>query len=333
MTGRRRLAHRGRHGRHVHRPRRGLARMARSACARSAPPRRSRPRPSSQALERTDLDLAQSSSTTSSLGTTIATNAVLQRAGARTLFVTTAGFEDILYIQRIDRKGLYDLQWVKARPYALRHDTLGVRERILVRRVGADAADRRRGRAGRGRRRRAKLAESPDAAVAIELPLRVRQSASTSGASPTRCAPPIPACRCPSPARSRPIWREYERSSTTVMDAYVKPIVRAIRRRTRGRASAERRISGWHALMSSNGGQVPVRACRRPSQRDGALRAGGRHDRRQPLGARRRAATRPSPWTWAARPRTSASSSTGSCGSRACSRSSSACPSRCPSST
>ena len=30
------------------------------------------------------------------------------------IFITTAGFEDILYIQRIDRKGLYDLQWVKA---------------------------------------------------------------------------------------------------------------------------------------------------------------------------------------------------------------------------
>src|SRR5215470_16730648 len=45
------------------------------------------------------------------LGTTIATNALLQRAGDPVVFLTTAGFEDVLFIQRIDRKGPYDLQW------------------------------------------------------------------------------------------------------------------------------------------------------------------------------------------------------------------------------
>ena len=83
------------------------------------------------ALERTSLDLEKSVGYFV-LGTTIATNAVLQRAGARIIFITTRGFEDILYIQRIDRKGLYDLQWVKAEPYASRHDTIGVSERVLA---------------------------------------------------------------------------------------------------------------------------------------------------------------------------------------------------------
>ena len=46
------------------------------------------------------------------LGTTIATNAVIMRRGAPVVLLTTAGFEDVLYIQRIDRPGRYDLQWV-----------------------------------------------------------------------------------------------------------------------------------------------------------------------------------------------------------------------------
>ena len=66
------------------------------------------------------------------MGTTIATNALIQRRGAPTVLVTTAGFEDVLYIQRIDRQGLYDLQWVKAEPYVPRNRVVGVSERILA---------------------------------------------------------------------------------------------------------------------------------------------------------------------------------------------------------
>ena len=66
------------------------------------------------------------------MGTTIATNALIQRRGAPTVLITTAGFEDVLYIQRIDRQGLYDLQWVKAEPYVPRDRVVGVNERILA---------------------------------------------------------------------------------------------------------------------------------------------------------------------------------------------------------
>src|SRR5690349_16285769 len=120
-----------------------------------------------EGLERSGLHLG-SEVEYFALGTTIATNAVLQRRGARTLFVTTAGFEDNLYIQRIDRKGLYDLQWVKSVPYAARHDTIGVQERVLGGgSVGTALGDREVERmAGWGR---GKLAEDPDCAVAISL--------------------------------------------------------------------------------------------------------------------------------------------------------------------
>ena len=207
-----------------------------------------------QALERTGIDLSADLDYFA-LGTTIATNAVIQRSGARTLFVTTAGFEDNLYIQRIDRKGVYDLQWVKAVPYAARHDTFGVRERILsdgsirtpltdeeVARIVAAVA--------------ARLAEAPGAAVAISFLFSYVNAAHEQRvADALRAA--IPGVMVSISSQVAPIWREYERSSTTVMDAYVKPIVRRFAEDIES-GLASRHVSGWHALMRSNGGQVPV---------------------------------------------------------------------------
>jgi N-methylhydantoinase A len=216
-----------------------------------------------EALERTELDLVEAADYFV-LGTTIATNAVLQRAGARTLFVTTAGFEDILYIQRIDRKGLYDLQWVKAQPYSPRHDTIGVRERILADgsvRTALTDEEIARVVANVG----AKVAADPGTAVAISLlfayvdPIHERRLADAIRSAYPRA--PVSVSH-----EVAPIWREYERSSTTVMDAYVKPIVARFAGGLE-QGLAERHISGWHALMRSNGGQVPVRhAAERPSE-------------------------------------------------------------------
>ncbi len=67
-------------------------------------------------------------------GTTVATNALIQRAGARVAFVCTAGHEDIPYIQRVNRQHLYDLSWDKPRPLLQsRRHCLGVRERMDAR--------------------------------------------------------------------------------------------------------------------------------------------------------------------------------------------------------
>ena len=63
-------------------------------------------------------------------GTTVATNTVLQRRGAEVLYVTTAGFEDIPFIQRINRKSEYDLHWLKPQPLVSRRNCLAVAERI-----------------------------------------------------------------------------------------------------------------------------------------------------------------------------------------------------------
>jgi N-methylhydantoinase A len=64
------------------------------------------------------------------VGTTIGINAVLTRRGARVLYLTTKGFEDIPYIQRINRKHHYDFHWRKPTPLVRRRDCLGVGERL-----------------------------------------------------------------------------------------------------------------------------------------------------------------------------------------------------------
>ncbi|MBN8899370.1 MAG: hydantoinase/oxoprolinase family protein, partial [Rhodospirillales bacterium] len=55
-------------------------------------------------------------------GSTVATNAILERKGARVAFVTTAGFRDILFLQRHDRRNIYDLRYRKPEPPVARRD-------------------------------------------------------------------------------------------------------------------------------------------------------------------------------------------------------------------
>ena len=63
-------------------------------------------------------------------GTTIATNALLERRGARVVLVTTRGFEDLLWLRRQDRAALYDLARDHAPPLVARGDVVGVAERM-----------------------------------------------------------------------------------------------------------------------------------------------------------------------------------------------------------
>ena len=64
------------------------------------------------------------------LGTTIATNAVLERKGAVVAYVTTKGFRDVIFIQRGNRKSHYDMSWVKPKPLVKRRHCFEVTERI-----------------------------------------------------------------------------------------------------------------------------------------------------------------------------------------------------------
>jgi N-methylhydantoinase A len=63
-------------------------------------------------------------------GTTVATNMLLERAGARVALVATEGFTDVLHLARQDRASLYDLSRHHPAPLVRREDTVGARERM-----------------------------------------------------------------------------------------------------------------------------------------------------------------------------------------------------------
>ena len=158
-------------------------------------------------------------------GTTVATNAILQRAGANVLFVSTAGFEDVPFIQRINRKKAYDLHWLKPQPLVKRRNCLGVTERINAQ--GAVVVP---------------LTAGTLAALKTEIEARLRNQAVDAIAvcllfsyiSPAHelevgrfleeAFPDIPVSLS---HRVAPIWREYERSSTLLADAFVKPLIQS----------------------------------------------------------------------------------------------------------
>ena len=189
------------------------------------------------------------------LGTTIATNALIQRRGAPTVLVTTAGFEDILYIQRIDRQGLYDLQWVKAEPYVPRNRVVGTAERILADgSVRTPISDEELARVVAAVRRITTGDHKPAVAVSLLFSYVNPAHEQALAGALSAALPGVPVSLSSEVA---PIWREYERSNTTVVDAYVKPIVADFAGSLAAQL-AERGVGGWHGLLRSNGGQVAI---------------------------------------------------------------------------
>ena len=80
-------------------------------------------------------------------GTTVATNAVLERRGARTALVTTRGFRDVLELRRVRMPHLYDPFWTKPPPLVERELRLEVNERMSADGRGAASARQRTRRA------------------------------------------------------------------------------------------------------------------------------------------------------------------------------------------
>src|SRR5260370_40675329 len=60
------------------------------------------------------------------IGTTVATNAVLERRGPTIVYVTNRGFEDAPFIARADQERIYDLHWQKPRPLVRRRHSFGI---------------------------------------------------------------------------------------------------------------------------------------------------------------------------------------------------------------
>lgn len=185
-------------------------------------------------------------------GSTVATNALLERKGARTALVTTAGFEDLLEIGRQNRAELYNLTPGPKRLLIPRELCFGVAERTLA----DGTVERRPGTAGL-RRLRTELARAGVESVAICLLHAYRtpdNEIAVAAALGLRFALSVSHEICPE-------FREYERASTTALNAYVAPMMAAYL--TKLAAATHHRV--W--VMQSNGGSITVEEAGRQAVR------------------------------------------------------------------
>ena len=182
-------------------------------------------------------------------GSTVATNAVLERRGALVALVATAGFEDVVRIGRQTRRALYDLMQEDRRPLVGPALTIGVRERLdadgrpLIPLDDDEIA-----------RVVAHVRASGATAVAVCLLHAYRNPAHEE-----RLAAALGAAGLAVSASSRVLreYREYERWSTTIVNAYVTPIMGAYL------GALETRLAGDRfTVMQSNGGRLSATAAK-----------------------------------------------------------------------
>ena len=188
-------------------------------------------------------------------GTTVATNALLERRGARVVLVTTAGFEDLLWLRRQDRPALYDLARDHPAPLVTRDDVIGARERMgpagavlalsdaEITSVTAAARDRQ-----------------PEAvAIALLFAFRHPEHERRLAERLRKALPSIPVVAS---HEVLPVFREYERTSTTTAEAYLRPKVSSYIARTAAAATA-RGVQSLTIMTSSGGTLGPEQAARR----------------------------------------------------------------------
>jgi len=152
-------------------------------------------------------------------GMTTATNAVIQRRGGRTAFVTNEGFRDLLLIGRQDRPSLYDIRQTRPEPLVARADCHTVRGRLDHKGREVTSLDEE------GLRDiAARLKEDKVAAVAICLlhayanPVHERRAK----AILAEALPGVPVCASTDILAE---FREYERGSTVALNAFLMPIM------------------------------------------------------------------------------------------------------------
>ena len=181
-------------------------------------------------------------------GTTLFTNALIERKGARTALVTTKGFRDAIEIAREHRYDMYDLRMRRPTPLAPRHLRFEVDERVLVDGTVLTPLD--------------------EASVAALIPLLEAEKVEAVGicllhsyandAHERRVAEivreALPHLAVTVSSELVPEIREYDRASTTLANVYVKRIAERYLGRLQQRLAQERRIGGALYVMQSNGG-------------------------------------------------------------------------------
>jgi N-methylhydantoinase A len=183
-------------------------------------------------------------------GTTVGTNALIERTGCKVAFVTTKGFEDAPFIQRINRRVLYDLRWTKPKPLvATRRLCLGLEERLDSHGTEVKPVDENEVRA-----LARTIRESGAEAVALCL-LFSYVSTEHEHRVKEILAEELPGIPVSVSSEVAPIWREYERSSTTIADAYLRPLLGRYVGSLDG-ALRDAGMKGEWTMMKSNGGAM-----------------------------------------------------------------------------
>jgi N-methylhydantoinase A len=188
------------------------------------------------------------------LGTTVATNALLEGKGARVAYVTTRGFRDVPFIGRGNRKHHYDLAWVKPKPFVKRRDAFEVDERVGPSGDIIEVLDEAQVTA---------LADKLAAEGEIEAIAVVLLHSYLTPVHEQRIKaifrerlPDVPVSIS---YEVLPKWKEHFRSSTTICDAFIKPVVERQLGSMR-RELDDQGVKAQMVVMRSNGGEMSLEA-------------------------------------------------------------------------
>ncbi|HEX6731511.1 MAG TPA: hydantoinase/oxoprolinase family protein, partial [Pyrinomonadaceae bacterium] len=184
-------------------------------------------------------------------GTTVGTNALLQRRGARTALVTTAGFEDVLVIGRQARPELYNLNAVKLPPLVNDEMRFGVKERVIASGEVLENLSENQIKSLKN-----KIKKSGADSVAISLLFSFLHPEHEE-----RIATALAGLGIPISISSRilPEYREYERTSTVVINAYLQPLMGTYLGRVGSRTDQNTKHNQQRShfrVMQSSGGSI-----------------------------------------------------------------------------
>jgi N-methylhydantoinase A len=202
-------------------------------------------------------------------GTTVASNTILQKAGARTGLLTTRGFRDVLEIGRIRTPGMFDMAWSKPEPLVPRRWRLEATERIAA--DGSivtplDEASVRQAAA-------LFLAEEMEAVAICFINSYVNDAHERRAVAILREA--APSLLVTASCEVLPEIKEYERTSTAVVNAYLLPAMRGYLSKLAERLGAIG-VAAPVQVMASNGGMIGIGTAReRPVFAVGSGPAGG----------------------------------------------------------
>jgi N-methylhydantoinase A len=198
-------------------------------------------------------------------GTTVGTNALLQRKGARVALITTSGFEDVIEIGRQARPRLYDFFFDRIEPLVSREMRFGVNER-----TDADGRILQSPSPTELTRLEELVRDAAPDAIAISFLFSFANPANESAVARVleKLGKPLSVSH-----RILPEFREYERTSTVVVNAYLQPLMQSYMERISERAKryaeglqpggAGKQMQPRIFVMQSNGGITALQSAAR----------------------------------------------------------------------